>query len=125
MLNTEGRQELVLQQAYNQAEDLRQTSRQAHSIHWFKQIAVMSNPLRPSQRLARSFEVALETLQRPLAVATVTQDAAESTLLSANKAFARVNGWSKKDLQGKRLADCDSALLLAKKASIDTTRMGV
>ena len=91
--------------------DLHRPRGAGHSNDWFRQIAVMPNPLRPTDRFARSFDAALESLQGPVAVASAAGDAADSTLLSANSAFARVNGWSKTDLKGRRLADCDRALI--------------
>ncbi len=87
--------------------DLRGMGCAGHSIDWFRQIAVMSNPLRPTDRL----EASLEAFQEPVALATAANDVAESTLVSANKAFVRASGWSSQELQGRRLSDCDAALI--------------
>ncbi|NIA68486.1 PAS domain S-box protein [Pelagibius litoralis] len=87
---------------------LRPPSGRGHSIDWFKQVAVMSNPLRPNNRFARNLDAILEALQGAVAIATAADDTAEPTLLGANQAFVLASGWAKADVKGKRLSDCNS-----------------
>ncbi len=91
--------------------DLRRHLGPGHATDWFKQIAVMSSPHPSAARITRSLNASLETLRRPLAVASAASDTAKSTLLSANQAFFQVSGLNRENLRGRSLADCDGNLI--------------